>query len=512
MPARLRDAARTAVRRIVTVPGVLSWRAALQPQRVAIEVRGAAELTFGTWAADAATVAEALRRNGLRRGDRVGLPFGGRDWAGFAVAYCGVQRAGGVAVPYSDRLPATPARRLLEDCGAVGIVHPAAASPTVPERGWAVSVAELAASGPAGDDRADGDAEPDDLAQILYTSGTTGRPKGVGATHHNLTLGVTTDPRRMPLAHSERFLHAFAIGTNAAQTMLLNALVARPAMVTVPQFTPVRFARLIGSGEIGSLFLVPSTAIELLNSGALEGRDTGRVQLVGSTAAALPPAVAVALARRFPAATIVNYYTSTEAAPAQTSMIFDPGRPEALGRPVSGTLKIADPDGEPLPAGAVGAVWLRTPYSRSYIGDEASSRETFRDGWVRMGDVGRLDADGYLFLVDRESDVVKSGAYKISTLEIEAALYEHPDVAEAAVIGLPHPVLGRSLAAAVVPRGSARPQLPVLREFLAERLADHQLPSRLLLLDALPRNDAGKVLKRHLVTRFSGADDGEEVA
>ncbi|GAB3159258.1 acyl-CoA synthetase [Micromonospora sonneratiae] len=494
-----------------TVPELLTWRCGLHPDRVAIEVHGVAGLTFTEWESGASAVAQALHRSGLRHGDRVGLVFGARDWTEFAVAYCGVLRAGAVAVPLSDRLAPGQLAHALEHCAATSVIHgsdtPAPATPVgVPAR----TLAELLAA--VDPDRAASPrpdippVRPGDLAQILYTSGTTGRPKGVAASHANLTVGAPSHPRRLPLAHSERFLHAFAIGTNAGQTMLFNALTAKPTALTLPRFTPVRFARLIESAGTGTVFLVPSMAIELLDSGALDGRDLSGVHLIGSTAAPLAPAVAARLSVAFPEAAIVNYYTSTEAAPAQTIMMFDPTRRDAVGRAVDGQLMIADADGNPLPAGSTGDVWLRSPHPRAYFRDETANRATFRDGWVRMGDVGRMDVDGYLYLSDRHQDVIKSGAFKISTLEVEAALHEHPGVAEAAVVGVPHPVLGSSVAAVLVPRPdtpSEELSLPALRGFLAGRLADYQLPARVLLIDQLPRNEGGKVLKRQLTSRFA---------
>ncbi|WP_329110898.1 AMP-binding protein [Micromonospora sp. NBC_01699] len=488
-----------------TVPEVLSWRAAVHPDRVAIEVHRVATLTFAEWETGATSVAAALRRRGLAVGDRVGLRFGAPDWTDFAVAYCGVQRAGGVAVPLSDRLAATQVRQALEHCAATMLIHGTDADPirtAVP----GATVAELVAAGSAAPlPSAEVTVRPEDLAQILYTSGTTGRPKGVGATHANLTVTAPTHPRRLALGHSERFLHAFAIGTNAAQTMLFNALTAKPTALTLPQFTPARFARLIETAGTGTAFVVPSMAIELLNAGVLDGRNTAGVQLIGSTAAPLAPAVAARLATAFPNAVIVNYYTSTEAAPAQTTMIFNPARPDAVGRASAGALMIADEQGRALPDGATGQVWLRCRHPRAYFRDEQASRATFHGEWVRMGDVGRMDAEGYLYLADRHEDVVKSGAFKISTLEIEAALYEHPGIAETAVVGVPHPVLGSSVAAVVVPHPQAPGDeltLPALRAFLAARLADYQLPTRLLVVDRLPRNEGGKVLKRQLVGQF----------
>ncbi|GAA4716532.1 class I adenylate-forming enzyme family protein [Phytohabitans rumicis] len=494
-----------------TVSGFLAWRAGLEPDHVAIEVAGGPALTLARWDAGASAVAAALRERGIRGGDRVTLRYGAANWPDFAVAYCGIQRAGGVAVPLSDRLSPGQLGHALADCAAAAVLqgHGVARPAGVPAAVWTASVPDLLASGSkmAGEPAP---VRPEDIAQILYTSGTTGRPKGVVATHANLTLGAPTHPRRLRLAHSERFAHAFAIGTNAAQTMLLNALYARPGALTLARPTPARFARLLGTDRVGTVFLVPSLAIELLDCGALAGQDLSGVHLVGSTAAALPPAVAARLAAAFPNAAIVNYYTSTEAAPAEVSMIFDPSRPAALGRPAGGTLMIADSAGNPLPDGETGELWLRSPYPRAYHGDPDTSRATFRGDWVRMGDLGRLDADGYLYLTDRRQDVVKSGAYRISTVEVEAALHEHPQVAEAAVLGVPHPVLESVLAAVVVAR-AATPEgaltLPAIRGFLSTRLADYQLPAHLLVRDNLPRNEAGKVLKRQLAPLF--ADTGE---
>ncbi|WJK43095.1 class I adenylate-forming enzyme family protein [Solwaraspora sp. WMMA2056] len=509
-----------------TVPELLDWRCSVHPDRVAVEVPGVDQLTFAHWRRDAGRIARALRDAGVGAGDRVGLVFGARDWTGYAVAYCGVLHAGAVAVPLSDRLAPGQLAYALGHCDARWVIHGArmgdgsgsgpgsasrsgpVAAPVVPAGVTVRSVADLLTTDgtePSGaaDEGGVGLPHPGDLAQILYTSGTTGRPKGVGASHANLVAGAPTHPRRLALAHSQRFLHAFPIGTNAGQTMLFNAMTAKAAALTLPRFTPLRFARLIPTA--GTLFLVPSMAIELLESGVLDDCDTSGVALVGSTAAALAPAVAARLAAAFPAATIVNYYSSTEAAPAQTVMIYDPARHAAVGRPVDGALRIADDQGRPLPPGTVGEVWLRCAHPRAYFRDDEANRATFRAGWVRMGDLGRLDDDGYLYLTDRHQDVIKSGAYKISTLEVEAALHEHPAVGQAAVVAVPHPVLGSAVAAVLVARPGSDPaalRLPAVRQFLTGRLADHQLPARLVVTDALPRNEAGKVLKRQLTALF----------
>ncbi|MEV7964453.1 class I adenylate-forming enzyme family protein [Sphaerisporangium sp. NPDC088356] len=487
----------------LTVPGLLSARASADPGAVALTVHGVGSLTFGEWDRRSDAAALGLLERGLRPGDRVALVFGENEWIDYAVAYCAAQKAGGVAVPLPAGLPPAELHRLLAHSSAACAVHGAGRT-VPPSELWTATLTELA--GLYGLAARDGavtrlDAvvpvRPGDPAQILYTSGTTGEPKGVVASHANLTFGCSRDARHRPLAHSRHFLHAFPIGTNAAQTMLINALDARPGALTLPRFTAARFARLIESYRAGTVFLVPSMAIELLNAGVSEKYDLSSVLLLGSTAAALAPSVAVALTAAFPRATIVNYYTSTEAAPAQTTMVFDPERPGSVGRPASGgALMISDGEG-PVPPGTAGEVWLRSPAApRGYHRDRDAPGAVFRDGWVRMGDIGLLDEDGYLYLLDRESDIVKSGAFKVSTLRVEAALHEHPAVVEAAVFGVPHPVMGSAVAAALVCRADTSPV--ELRAFLTGRLAGHELPTRWTVLPSLPKNTAGKVLKREL--------------
>ncbi|WP_308168522.1 AMP-binding protein [Nonomuraea sp. NEAU-A123] len=462
------------VQSALPVPALLSSRAATDPDHEALIVAGTGGLTLGEWDERSNAAAHGLLDQGVRRGDRVALVFGGRDWLDYAVSWMAVLKAGAVAVPLSDRLAAPELAHLIEHCGATTTIRSGDEF-----RGPSTPVLV--------------EADPLDLAQILYTSGTTGQPKGVAASHANLT-SPPVHPKRRPFAHSRHLVHAFPIGTNAGQVMLLHALTAAPTVVTPPLFTPARFAALVESYAAGTVFVVPAMAIELLGARVQDRHDLSSVLLLGSAAAALPPRVAAELTEAFPNATVANYYTSTEAAPAQTIMIYDPDRPGALGH-AAGSLKIADADGEPAAPGETGEVWLRAAaHSRAYYGEQR--HDTFQDGWVRMGDLGYLDDDGYLYLVDRESDVIKSGAFKVSTIQVEAALHEHPAVSEASVFGVPHPVMGMAVAAAVVSREPVT--LAGVRAFLAERLAQHELPTRLLCVDTLPRNAAGKVNKREL--------------
>ncbi len=351
-----------------TVPALLSARAAAEPDHVALLIDGEHALTAAQWLARANATGRDLLSRGVQRGDRVGLVFS--SWIDYAIAFAGVTSIGAVAVPLSASLPSSRVREALAHCGA------------------AVTITSIASGGAASCEVA---VSPSDLAQIIYTSGTTGAPKGVSATHANLTFGLGR------LEHSRHFLHAFPLGTNAAQTMLMTALAAQPTSIVQSRFDAAAFAALIADFAVSSIFIVPAMAVALLDG----GHALDQVELIASSAAPLPPAVAQRLSAAYPSAAVINTYTSTEAAPAFTTMIYDPSRPDAIGRP-SGDIRV-DADG---------AVWLRCPTApRSYFGDASATSATFQDGWVRMGDVGYLDSDGYLYLTDRDADVVKSGEH-----------------------------------------------------------------------------------------------------
>ncbi|MEU3574506.1 AMP-binding protein [Kitasatospora sp. NPDC036755] len=489
----------------LTLPALLDHRAALHPDRTALLVPGGGSLTYGRWRERAVRAAHGLARAGVRPGDTVALLFTNREWDAYAVAFLAAHYAGAAGLVIREDLGPADVERLVEATGAAWAIGGSGPRTALPS----FVLDELAPEAPEAPTTpgAPHGAEPPhrvgpgDLAQIIGTSGTTGTPKGVRAAHASLTAGLALDPRPRPYAHSRHAVHAFPIGTNAAQAVLVNALTAQPTTICLPRFDAEEFGRVVEESGAGTVFLVPSMAVELLNSGIAERRDLGSVLLVGSTAAALPPAVAAGLSAALPKATVVNTYTSAEAAPAQISAVVDPARPGSLGRPTDpGDLRILDESGDPVPPGATGEIWLRQPGPpRGYAG--AASDSVFRDGWVRMGDLGRLDGDGFLHLVDRESDIVKSGALKVSTLRIEAVLHEHPQVADAAALGLPHPVMGQVPVAAVVPLPGGI-DLDGLRLFLSGRLARPELPVRVLVVDSLPRNPSGKVVKHRLRSAF----------
>jgi len=493
-----------------TVPALLRARAASEPDRVALMLDDARRLTYREWDQRSDTVAYRLRRRGLHAGEQVGLVFSASGWLDYAVAYCGVLKASGVAVPLGAHLSAGTVAAMLRQGRVGGVISgPGTAQPDAP--GWHVRLPELTDDG-IGPLPFAVHVSPSDTAQILYTSSTPQCSKGVATSHASLTNRLDIHARLRPLAHSTYCLHAFALGTEAGQAMLLNTLVAAPTTLIAQAFGPDTFAALIERYRVGSVFLMPSMAAELVNARVHERYDLSSVRLLSSTIAALPSAVALRLAGMLPAATLANCYTSTRTAPAQVTMIFDPSRPDALGRPErADQLEIAGPDGRRVKTGETGLVWLRSAApDRWRVNDPTADARGLVDRWVTLGDFGYLDADGYLYLVDQAGDLMESGAPALPTQRVEAALYEHPAIAAAAAIGVLHPVLGGVITAAVVTAAGREPVSEGnLRVFLADRLDRHEQPVRIRYLD-VPCDTAREVLEERLRELLARGEDGCE--
>lgn len=479
-----------------TVPRQLQLRAESWPDAVATELLGDSALTYRVWEDRSNAAARGMLERGLGRGSRVLLPCDAGDWLDYAVAYVATHKIGAVAVPVSSHSGRAHVAQVLREAGAAAAVG-AKRSPAFGGGVISSTVAELEADQPA--EPLEQVVEPDDVAEILYTSGTTGTPKGVAASHENLlhthalAVGVGQDRRTV--------LHSLPPATTAGQGLLLQPLDSVPhTVLTLADYDDRSFFAAVHERRPTHVVLVPAFALSLVRVEDVDAYDLTSVRMVRTTSAPIAPAALQRLDALFPRASVVNMYASTESWPARTRIRFDPSRPRSVGRPAGGSsLRIADAEGGELPAGEVGEVQLRFEGAprRSYDGDPAATARVFvSDGWVRMGDTGYVDQDGYLYLVDRQTDLINSGGMNISSLEIEAALQEHPAVIEAAAFGIPHDILGEYPAAAVRLEDDVSPS--ELLAFAKDRLGGQITPRRIAVVEEFPRNTVGKVLKRAL--------------
>jgi long-chain acyl-CoA synthetase len=361
---------------------------------------------------------------------------------------------------------------------------------------------------------------PDDNATIMYTSGTTGRPKGAVATHRNFTaflmnliyrttVGAAPPPADAPVAPAlpPATLLTFPLfHVGGLQSFLLPYTAIGGKVVLMYKWDVRQAIDLIEREQVTAIAGVPTTVFQLLEVAAAEGRSLSTLGTISSGATLVPPELVRRIDQQFTSrAAPTNGYGLTETSGAA---IANGGREyveraDSVGRPLApvNEVRVADPDtGDDVPTGEVGEIWLKGPtVVRGYFDDAAATAAAFVDGWFRTGDLGRLDGDGYLYVVDRLKDVVIRGGENVYAAEIEAALYEHPDVAEAAIIGVPHDRLGEEVGAVVRQRAGSALTAEGVREHIASRLAAFKVPAHVWIVDdELPRNATGKVLKREL--------------
>ena len=364
---------------------------------------------------------------------------------------------------------------------------------------------------------------PDDAACVFYTSGTTGRPKGAVLTHRGCVTNILhiafwaelvrraggTVP---PAGSAPRFLLGVPLFHVTGCNCALHPVTSNGGrIVLMYKWDPARALELIEGERITNFTGVPAMMRELLQSPDFERRDVSSLVVLGGGGAPQPPELVREIERRLPAGLARTGYglTETTGVVSLNSAEFYSARPDSVG-PALPTLqvRVVDERGREVPGGEVGELWVRGPnVIRRYLNHPEDADPAAADGWFRTGDLVRSDADGFLTIVDRAKDVLLRGAENVYCAEVEAAIYEHPDVGECAVFGVPDPRLGEEPAAAVVPRDGRSLDAGALREHVAGRLAAFKVPARIWLLsEPLPRNANGKYLKRELRERLLGAD------
>ncbi len=477
------------------------------PDEVAyVDLAAEDQLTFAEWDAAANRLARGLVASGVRPGDRVAVFLESTLPLRWIVAYSAVHKAGAVAVPTNTRLSGREVGAVLGHAEPVVAVTSSTLRPTLDEGAVASLRRVVHADGPEWDELADEDGSPfqvpvgdDDLADIMYTSGTTGLPKGIAVRHRSLHIIPNGDVAWT----GERWLHGSPLFTFAGISFIYNPMKMGMQALYLPRFDPARWLEVVEERRPTMSFVVPAMAQLLVADPRFDEADLSSLAMLSIGSAPLPPALHRRLADRLPGASVTNNYSMTEAGTAFTYLPPEEveRRPGSVGIPMGTEVRIADEQDEPVPTGETGEVQIKVGENRrEYYRDPDASAATWTGAWLRTGDLGHLDEDGYLYISGRAKDVIIRGGNNIHAADVEAVLYEHPDVLEAAVAAVPHDVLGEDVGAWIVLRDGVDASADDVVAFCRERLADYKVPRVVTLLDELPRNPTGKVLKRDLPT------------
>jgi long-chain acyl-CoA synthetase len=472
-----------------------------RPDGVAIKVEDT-ELSYAALDEAAARVAALLRAKGVAPGDRVGIML--PNVAYFPICYYGALRAGAAIVPMNPLLKDREVAFYLGDSDANVLLawHQFAdAAHLGAEQTSADCV--LVEPGEFEDllARCDPDQEiaarePDDTAVILYTSGTTGKPKGAELTHRNLlrnvevTIGLFDLDERAVTLGALPFFHAFG------QTCALNATIAVGGRLTlIPRFDGGKALEILERDRVTVFQGVPTMYAAMLHHPHADTADTSALEVCVSGGAAMPVEVMRAFEDKF-GCQILEGYGLSETSPVASFNRRDRERkPGSIGLPVEGVeMKLIDEED------GVGEIAIRghNVMKGYWRRDDATAEAIDADGWFKTRDMAKLDQDGYFFIVDRKKELVIRGGFNIYPREIEEVLYEHPGVREAAVIGIPHDTLGEEVAAAVALKDGADASPDELRDYVKQRVAAYKYPRRVWLVDELPKGPTGKILKREI--------------
>ncbi len=485
------------------------------PDRPALAM-GEQELTYREFLDRAQAGAGFLRARGASLGDRVGLML--PNVPAFALLYYAALFAGCTVVPMNPLLAGREVAYYLSDSGA-RLLFAVDACADAAREGAGEAGADCVVVDALGLDAeqlagVEPPAEPveradDDTAVILYTSGTTGEPKGAELTHHSMASNARVTRETLLYATEQDVImgclplfHVFGL------TCALNAaVIAGSCLALLPRFRAEDALELIAARQVTIFESVPTMYSDILHAPGAAGYDTNSLRTCVSGGAALPVEVLRAFEETF-GATILEGYGLSETSPVVSFNHPDqPRKVGSIGRPIAGVrVRIVAEDGSDVPVGEVGELAVAGEnVMKGYWRRPEATAETIPDGWLRTGDLARADEDGYLYIVDRKKRLIIRGGYNVYPREIEEVLHQHPAVAEVAVIGLKHSRLGEEVGAAVMLAPGRSATAEELREFCKQRVAAYKYPRQVWLVDSLPTGPTGKILHREVVAPAEAA-------
>jgi long-chain acyl-CoA synthetase len=483
---------------------LLTNTAAEHGDRIAIKLDDV-ELSYAMLDAASQRIAGLLKADGFEVGDRVGIMLPNVPY--FPAIYYGVLRAGGVVVPMNPLLKGREVAFYLSDNGAKilfawhGFEEPAG-------KGAEEVGAKLHLVTPGEFEKEVGGAEPveevvdrdeSDTAVLLYTSGTTGKPKGAELTHANLKKNTEIAAGLFDAGPDDVVLGALPLFHSFGQTCGLNATMYGGGMLTlIPRFDPEKALEIIQRDKVTIFEGVPTMFSAMLH---VDGDyDVSSLRVCASGGSAMPGEVLRAFEEKF-SATVLEGYGLSETSPVATFNPQEKSKVGSIGIPIEGVeLRLVDDQRNDVGEGEVGEIAIRGHnVMKGYWDREEATREAIDDdGWFYTGDMAKRDEEGYYFIVDRKKDMIIRGGYNVYPREIEEVLYEHPAVREAAVVGVPHAELGEEVGAAVALKEGESVSEDDLREHVKEQVAAYKYPRKIWFVDELPKGPTGKILKREV--------------
>ncbi|HEX4356208.1 MAG TPA: long-chain fatty acid--CoA ligase [Pseudonocardia sp.] len=451
-------------------------------------------------------IAGLLAARGVGPGDRVGIML--PNVPHWGVLYYGVLRAGAVAVPMNPLLKEREVAYYLGDSGA-NLLFAWHGFGAEAQAGAKLADAEAILIEPAGFLELLGSAAPvsgtvdrdgSDTAVILYTSGTTGQPKGAELTHDNLTRNVEVGLGLLNATSDDVVFGGLPLFHVFGQTCGLNAAVKAGSCLTLlPRFDATKTLEILQRDKVTIFQGVPTMYVALVNHPNRADYDLSALRVCASGGAAMPVEVMTSFEKAF-GCVVLEGYGLSETSPIASFNVPERRRPGSIGIPVPGVeFRIVDDAGNDVADGDPGEIVIRGHnVMKGYWGKPEATEAAIKDGWFHTGDVARRDEDGFYFIVDRKKDMIIRGGYNVYPREIEEVLYEHPAIAEAAVIGMPHAELGEEVAAVVALKPGASATPDELRDYVKGKVAAYKYPRRVEIVDALPKGPTGKILKREI--------------
>jgi len=485
----------------------LTRTTAKHPDVIACKLDDAA-FNYGLLDQASARVCTMLKSKGIGPGDRVGIMLPNVPY--FPAVYYGALRAGAVVVPMNVLLKGREVGYYLSDAGVKvhfawhGFMEAAQAGA---EEAGGVEIVPVKPGEIEGlifehepdDDVAERDGE--DTGVILYTSGTTGKPKGAELTHANLGRNAECAVGLVDIHVGDVIFAGLPLFHSFGQTCTMNAAILAGATITLlPRFDPGKALEILQRDNCTAFEGVPTMYGALLNHPDRASYDVSALRMCVSGGASLPVEILRGFEQAFGCKVLEGYGLSETSPIASFNHPDRERKPGSIGTPIIGVeMKAVDDAGEEVAAGEIGEILIKGHnVMKGYWNNSEATAESIKDGWFASGDMAKVDDDGYFFIVDRKKELIIRGGYNVYPREVEEVLYEHPAVLEAAVLGVPDPELGEEVAAAVSLKIGYEVDAEELKAFVKERIASYKYPRKIWFVDDLPKGPTGKILKREI--------------